>query len=317
MGGPKCASKCAYSATLAFEKLFLPGPQRITVLRPIRMYRAEARERPSFGAQSYNKPKAPQGPRQPRSVDWTTGLPKQQPPRTERPPRRVDNQLSSDPQNRGITTSSKETVEPAKSKPIDSDSLPRNREIARRFRQVRIAEEGGLSEPVDTAAYLSNIDVGTHDLVCVALPGGSGNDGQYAICRVFNRQDQLAKKKVQQKESKKTKITTKEVEIGWGIHAHDLSYRLERIKGYLTKGMRVEIRVMHLKRKGKVHVKPDPKDARNLVNTLKALPDDVPGASLFKPEDGKLGEIVRFTLQGRAKGDSATSPAGGAEEAVS
>jgi translation initiation factor IF-3 len=77
---------------------------------------------------------------------------------------------------------------------------------------------------------------------------------------------------------------TKTLELNWAIDKGDLGHRLDKMKTFLEKGLKVEI-VLASKRRGKQATE---EEAQLLLRKIKDAVKEVDGAKEMKPMEGKL-----------------------------
>jgi translation initiation factor IF-3 len=159
-------------------------------------------------------------------------------------------------------------------------------------------------------------------LVTLALPSPSS---KYPICIALDRKSyeeserqRLVSEKEKEREEKRRAKGTKELEINWATAPHDLEIKMRRLREFLGKGLRVEVRLVskRSKKKGKREATED--EATEVLKAVrKTALEDVVGAREVRPPDGFL--LKKYTLflegpQGKRKEKEAEEVA--AEEGV-
>ncbi|KAI9841841.1 MAG: hypothetical protein M1838_003400 [Thelocarpon superellum] len=125
---------------------------------------------------------------------------------------------------------------------------PRDEEISAGTIQI-VNADNALTAPRPLHEVLSSLDRTVHVLIQVAPP-----DVQvpHARCKVVDkhrmREEERARAKAGAKPPRKMQHVVKQLELNWAIDANDLAHRLNRLREFLEKGMRVEV-VMAPKRR--------------------------------------------------------------------
>ncbi|KAJ4305746.1 hypothetical protein N0V90_001277 [Kalmusia sp. IMI 367209] len=88
--------------------------------------------------------------------------------------------------------------------------------------------------------------------------------------------------------------STKNLELNWAIAGGDLKHRLEKLKGFLREGRKVEI-LLGPKRRGK---KATEAECQNVLKAVRDAVDECKGAGEMKRE-GTVGGVLTLVLQGR------------------
>jgi translation initiation factor IF-3 len=171
--------------------------------------------------------------------------------------------------------------------------LPRDDEI-KSWSVSLVDEEGKLQDPRSTADILSSIDRKKFSL-CIVVPG---EPGVPPICKIQSKEKLREAEKARQKAERNSRGGTanKTMELNWAIDRHDLGHRMDKLKGFLEKGWKVEV-VCAKKRKGKTAT---PEDAEALVARIREVCGSVVGSREFKPMEGKVLETVTLHLEGKA-----------------
>ncbi|KAK4669685.1 uncharacterized protein QC763_205130 [Podospora pseudopauciseta] len=160
-------------------------------------------------------------------------------------------------------------------------------------------KDGTLSEPQDKIEVLRNLDLNKSALEQIAEPH-SGRP--FPICRIILQGDEQKKAYTQMKAEKKklqngVKVVTKEVEMNWAMAPHDLATKIRRLKGFLEKGYRVEVTMMHPKKKSKR--KANDEEAKQVFGEVIKVLEEVPGTTEYKSRQGQVGKTQLLFLQGK------------------
>jgi translation initiation factor IF-3 len=136
-------------------------------------------------------------------------------------------------------------------------------------------------------------------LITLALPSESS---KYPICTVFDRKtyeeserQRIVSEKEKEREEKRRAKGTKELEINWATAPHDLEIKMRRLREFLGKGLRVEVRLLSKKSKKKGKREATEDEAREVLKAVrKTALEDVVGAREVRPPDGML--LKKYTL---------------------
>ncbi|KAL8947743.1 MAG: hypothetical protein Q9222_006016 [Ikaeria aurantiellina] len=143
----------------------------------------------------------------------------------------------------------------------NDNNTDRPRDEAIRAPEIQVvAANNTLSPPTTVRAALASIDRATHFLLQVGTkphpfspPTAQNGSSSISIpvCKILSKKSfRLASlQKATQVKRKSSGAATKEVELNWNIADHDLQIRIERMRGFLREGRRVEV-VFGKKRKG-------------------------------------------------------------------
>ena len=198
---------------------------------------------------------------------------------------------------------------------------PANRQITYKWVKV-VQEDGTLSEPERLERVLRRINLDTHRLEMVARPpaelrreaegesegekpGGANEwgldeeelDGEAAICKIIDKEAaRLAEEEARQK-ARQRAVATKELELNWAIAAHDLEHKARRLREFLAKGFTVEI-LLAKKRRGRPATR---EEANALLETVRAIAEEVPGTRQTKRMEGEVGGVVKLVYEGPSK----------------
>ncbi|KAK0742275.1 hypothetical protein B0T21DRAFT_361002 [Apiosordaria backusii] len=192
-----------------------------------------------------------------------------------------------------------------------SDGRTLNHNIKSQMVVIR-TKDGTLSEPQDKLEVLRNLDLDKSALEMLAEP----KPGRpFPICRIILHEEEQKKayremKNEKSKLQKQVKVAQKEIEINWAMAPHDLATKIRRLKGFLEKGYRVDVTLMHPKKKSKRKARED--EAKQVFQEVIKVLEEVPGTSEYKARQGDVGRTKLLFLQGKV---SKSNPAA-EEEAV-
>lgn len=102
------------------------------------------------------------------------------------------------------------------------------------------------------------------------------------------------------KEAKKLSARTSEmgmktVELNWAIDKNDLGHRIEKMRGFLAEGRRVEV-VLASKKRGR---KASLEECQGVLEKLRECADAVDGAREVQKLEGKVGGFATMVFMGR------------------
>ena len=131
----------------------------------------------------------------------------------------------------------------------------------------------------------------------------SGEAGNPPVCKIIDKAASYAAEKALKKSKKVGKggVTTKALELNWGIDNNDLGHRLTKVKEFLGKGYKVEILCAPKRRAKKTA---NMEEAEELVRRIKEAIDGVEGAKERKGMEGKLLQRVTIFAEGKAPEES-------------
>ncbi|KAI0884400.1 uncharacterized protein GGS22DRAFT_165540 [Annulohypoxylon maeteangense] len=176
------------------------------------------------------------------------------------------------------------------------------------YRWVRIAEDGVLSEPKLLNRVLATLDPKTHTLVMVAPPPErEPSDSESAdfeeenpitipaaVCRIVDNAAAAAAAAEIEAAARRRALDTKELELSWSITPHDLSHKLKKMRGFLSKGLSVEV-ILAKKRGGRAATK---EEAMAVLDTIRENVEQVDGAKETRKMDGSLGGVAKLFFAG-------------------
>ena len=184
-----------------------------------------------------------------------------------------------------------------------SDHSLRDEEIkAFRIHMVQ-PEDSRLSEPIATYDALNSRQRDekgrfTQFLQQVA-PAQPEKDRLYPICKMIDKKAAREAELEKKKSGKEKKVQTKQLELSWSVSENELSYRLERLKEFLSKGWKVII-LFGVKRKGWMGKRVATKaEVDNVLSRIKGAVGEIEGAKEAKPMEGKPGQEVTLTYEGK------------------
>ncbi|WPB00383.1 uncharacterized protein RHO25_005002 [Cercospora beticola] len=164
-------------------------------------------------------------------------------------------------------------------------------------------ETNKLLEPMTRFDVLKTLDTKTHRLVQL-VPDEPRNPDFIPKCKILNKKDMYESEKKAKELAKEKKRVQKVVsgeglktlEINWAIdQKNDLMHRLEKLKGFLAEGRRVEV-VCAAKKRGR---KASREECEGVVEKILAAVESVEGARQREEMKGKLGGFCQWTFQGR------------------
>jgi translation initiation factor IF-3 len=178
-----------------------------------------------------------------------------------------------------------------------------NEEITARILQLVDPETKTLGERVTRYDVLRDLDQKTHRLVQLT-PDDPDNRHFVPVCKIVSKKEAYEtekKKKTAQKEVKQAAAKERSVkilELNWAIDGNDLAHRLEKVRGFLEEGRRVEV-VLASKKRGR---KATMAECEGLLGRIREVADGVGGAKVLKGFEGKMGGFATVVYQGRAPG---------------
>jgi translation initiation factor IF-3 len=144
-----------------------------------------------------------------------------------------------------------------------------------------VNEDGTLSPSRSKHEVLESLDRSTQTLVQVA----PSQPGTLPICKIMNKRAMREAEKAKAKAARSGAAAagSKTLELNWAIDQGDLRHRLEKMKKFLEKGLRVEI-ALASKRKGK---QATPEEAQALLKRIREVVKEQ-GAKEMKPMEGQM-----------------------------
>ncbi|KAF2161020.1 hypothetical protein M409DRAFT_70091 [Zasmidium cellare ATCC 36951] len=167
---------------------------------------------------------------------------------------------------------------------------------------LRDPETGALPPPRTRYDVLNSIDTKTHRLVQLE-PDEPGNRNFMPVCKIVDKKESYDAEKRKAKAAKTAKklsarsseMGMKTVELNWAIDANDLGHRVEKMKGFLTEGRRVEV-VLASKKRGR---KASLEECEGVLGRLRAAVESVEGAREVEGLKGKVGGFATMVVLGR------------------
>ncbi|CZS95700.1 uncharacterized protein RAG0_05278 [Rhynchosporium agropyri] len=179
--------------------------------------------------------------------------------------------------------------------------LPRDDEIEA-WSVTLVDAEGKLTEPQPTRQILDSIDRKISTLVMV-VPGEAGVP---PICKIRDKKQMREAEKAKVKAARGSGTTQKTMELNWAIGKNDLGHRMDKLKGWMEKGWKVEV-VLAGKRKGK---KATEEEAEALVAHIRGIMNEVGGRENKVVEGKILGQMTLY-LEGKKGGKTANKTVDG------
>ncbi|EMR88180.1 putative translation initiation factor protein [Botrytis cinerea BcDW1] len=172
---------------------------------------------------------------------------------------------------------------------VAEQRLPRDNEITAPYLRLKNAE-GKLDPPARTAQILRSMDLKTHMLEVIAF----SDEGLAPIARIVNKRELFQKKK-EAKKSKNPGTVTKTIEMNWAIEKNDLGHRLEKMRGFLERGNKVEV-ILAGKKKGR---KASVEEAEAVIVRIREFVAGVEGAKERVKMDGKVLGMAVLSFEGK------------------
>lgn len=155
---------------------------------------------------------------------------------------------------------------------------------------ILVNEDGTLGETRSTYDIMQTIDRRVDSLVQVA----PSEPGQIPVCKIVNKREAREAEKARSKAARGAGVVSKTLELNWAIDRGDLGHRLDRMKGFLAKGYKVEISLAG-KKKGKQATQ---EEAWALIKRVLDVVAEVDGAREAKPMEGKVLGTATLYLTG-------------------
>ncbi|KAL2075473.1 hypothetical protein VTL71DRAFT_416 [Oculimacula yallundae] len=184
----------------------------------------------------------------------------------------------------------------------EKSRLPRDDEI-QAWSVTLVDADGKLTEPRSTRDILSTLDRKTNSLVIVV----PGEPGVPPICKILNKQQMRESEKAKLKAARGSGVTQKTMELNWAIGKNDLGHRMDKLRGWLEKGWKVDV-VLAGKKKGR---KATEEEAEALVKHIRGVLEEVGGRETKLVEGKMLGQLTLYLEGKKAKEVKATSKSGG------
>lgn len=159
-----------------------------------------------------------------------------------------------------------------------------------------------MPKPYTRYDVLNNLDTKTHRLVQMS-PDEPDNRSFIPVCKIVSKQESYEnekRKKEAAKEARKVAAKTgedgmKTVELNWAIDRNDLGHRLEKVRGFLREGRRVEV-VLASKKRGR---KASLEECQGVLERIRECVEGVDGARELEKMEGKMGGFATMVLMGK------------------
>ncbi|KAM0722566.1 hypothetical protein Q7P37_002007 [Cladosporium fusiforme] len=174
-----------------------------------------------------------------------------------------------------------------------------NEEITARVIQLVDPETKRLQDPVTRFDVLKGLDLKTHRLVQLTEPDTPGDRSFIPVCKIISKKESYEagkQRKAQQKETKQAVAkmrSVKTLELNWAIDENDLGHRMDKVKGFLEEGRKVEI-VLASKKRGR---QATPAECQEVLDKIRSAAQSVPGVKEPQPFDGKMGGLATLVFQ--------------------
>lgn len=179
---------------------------------------------------------------------------------------------------------------------------------------VNIVEpDGRFRQNVQIDDALRSLNKVTQHLVLVApgkpdaavdMFGRATNPTDLPTCKVFSkmelRQQLKTKLDIARRAAKGVGagLSSKEIELNWAIEKGDLGHRLEKMKGFLNEGRKVEV-ILGPKHRGRVATT---EECETLMRAIRDTVDECKGAAEVKEPEGVIGKIMTMVFEIQQKG---------------
>ncbi|KAF2643839.1 hypothetical protein P280DRAFT_466569 [Massarina eburnea CBS 473.64] len=133
--------------------------------------------------------------------------------------------------------------------------------------------------------------------------------GALPLCKVISKIDLRAQHTKKLEIMRRTLMgkgagpDAKNLELNWAIAGGDLGHRLEKLKGFLKDGRKVEV-LIGPKIRGRVATE---EECRDLLLQVRGTVEELSGAREIKKPDGVIGGVMTLFFEGKNLGES-TSP---------
>lgn len=143
-----------------------------------------------------------------------------------------------------------------------------------------VNDDGTLGEIRSTRQVLEEIDRNVYSLVQV----GPTVPGVPSVCKIMNKKAMREAEKARAKAARNNSGNVKTLELNWAIDKGDLGHRLDKMKKFLEKGLKVEI-ALASKRRGKQATE---EEAAALLRRIRETVQELPGSKELKPMEGRM-----------------------------
>lgn len=190
----------------------------------------------------------------------------------------------------------------AKTRPVEQRRQRWDSEIKSLQIYLVDPETNTLSEPRTRYDILNNLDTRTHRLIQVSQDEPS-NPNFIPVCKIISKKEAYEsekRKKLQAKEAKKVSARGSErgmktLELNWAIDKGDLEHRLQKLRGFLEEGRRVEVCFRGKKRGRKASLE----ECERAIGRVREVAGEVEGVK-EKVFEGKMGGMasIEFVVIG-------------------
>ena len=175
------------------------------------------------------------------------------------------------------------------------DRLPQDHEIT--DPRIMVIDNGEAEGPLDIKFVMSKISADESlRMIKVFVPEDrkNGRPTQYAVCKIVNKKEEVDKVKAsKEKKKKEAAPKTKELELGWAISDHDLSFKVKNMVAFLQKGLKVNVKI------GKKRGAKSVPSSREKELTEKLVEEATSaGGRQAKPAEGEMGATYKLYFQG-------------------
>ncbi|CAI6332400.1 unnamed protein product [Periconia digitata] len=165
--------------------------------------------------------------------------------------------------------------------------------------------DGVFHENVYIHDVFSSYNRVTHYLLLVTPASvdeaGNPKPGSLPVCKIVAKIDlrmQFEKKVAIERRTQLGKgvgPSSKNLELNWAIEAGDLKHRLNKMRGFLEEGRKVEV-LIGPKRKGRVATE---QECENLLQSMKSTVQEIKGARQVTEPEGAMGGVMTFVFEGQ------------------
>ncbi|KAF2748837.1 hypothetical protein M011DRAFT_399859 [Sporormia fimetaria CBS 119925] len=164
---------------------------------------------------------------------------------------------------------------------------------------------GRFHKYIPLSDALTSFDRSTHHLLLVSAgrvdESGLTDPAHPPVCKVVSkielRQQHGKKMDLQRRQAKGLGAgpAQKHLELNWAIAPGDLSHRLEKMKGFLREGRKVEV-LLGPKRRGKVASE---RECEEVLRKLREAVAECKGSVEYKAPEGTVGGVMTLVYLGR------------------
>lgn len=172
--------------------------------------------------------------------------------------------------------------------------------------QVVSQDSNALLPPENPRAILARINRKTHSLVEVS----PSIENRVAVCRILSKEEAFKHKKASTKKLKTKEKPPKLLELSWTIDPNDLRHKLDRMKGFLEGGRKVDLTIANKRARGARSREVTKEDRDKLLASVRGFAHALDGVREWKAmaelggnrnpaEDGKVNmEMVQQKPKG-------------------